>query len=639
MEISILRSRSRNKAKLLDGTKVAIVAVETMELENCILYSPMLAFRRSNQPLVPTHHEPTPPGQYDIYPGFAIGPGQIELGHEALAHRLAGQRQVTIDGQIGVLWDELCARLNAALAGLGKRAAWVDIEQALRPEADIDRLVAPYLGGDDPLFGTRFTGELIEFFDAAKLAALRPDPGADVNVVYGCGAALARWAGPVIYIDLPKNEVQYRSRAGSVRNLGASRPNDPKLMYKRFYFVDWVALGRHKAELMPRIEVVVDEQRPDLPALMDGAALRLALVEMGRSAFRARPWFEPGPWGGQWIKRHIPQLLRDAPNYAWSFELIAPENGLLLESDDRLLEVAFDTLMLQEHRAVLGESAKRFGYEFPIRFDFLDTFEGGNLSLQCHPRPDYIQRHFGEHFTQDETYYILDCQPGALVFLGFCDDVDPAAFRAALERSQREAVPVEVERFIHSEPAHPHDLFLIPSGTIHCSGANNLVLEISATPYIFTFKMYDWMRLDLDGRPRPLNVKRAFENLRFERQGDRVRAELIARPRVLSQGEGWRRVHLPTHAEHFYDVHRIEFTQGVEATTDGSCQVMNVVEGEAVLLETPNGRRQRFNYAETFVIPAGAEHYRLTNLGKPMAKVVVAFVKPGDAGLLQAPNE
>src|SRR5258708_9615524 len=152
----------------------------------------MLPFRRSNQPLVPTHHEPTPSGQYDIYPAFQIGTGQIEFGHEGLARRLAGHRQVTIDGQIAVLWDELRARLSPALGRLGLRAAWVHIEQAQRPKAEIERIVAPYLGGDDPLFGTRFTGDLSEFFDAALLTRLRPDPGADVSGVYGCGAALAR---------------------------------------------------------------------------------------------------------------------------------------------------------------------------------------------------------------------------------------------------------------------------------------------------------------------------------------------------------------------------------------------------------------------------------------------------------------
>jgi mannose-6-phosphate isomerase class I len=305
-----------------------------------------------------------------------------------------------------------------------------------------------------------------------------------------------------------------------------------------------------------------------------------------------------------------------------------PENGLLLESDGLLLEVSFDTLMFHDHRAVLGACADHFGYEFPIRFDFLDTFAGGNLSLQCHPRPEYIRRHFGERFTQDETYYILDCAPGAQVYLGFQEDIDPGAFRAALERSRSEAVPVDVERYVQRHPAHKHDLFLIPHGTVHCSGRDNLVLEISATPYIFTFKLYDWMRLDLDGRPRPLNIERAFENLNFERRGPRVREELLARPTVCRSGHGWRIVHLPTHPDHFYDVQRIEFERAVDLPTDDSCQVMSLVEGASVLVEA-GGERRRYSYAETFVVPAAAGGFRLVNEGERPAMVVKAFVRPG----------
>jgi mannose-6-phosphate isomerase class I len=585
-------------------------------------------WRATTQELMPARHAPPAPGQYDIYPSFPAAAGTIALGYDMLAARVAGWPQATIDGFGGVLWSELRMQLDAALVRRGVRAAWVDVAEALLPEPAIDRLIMPFLGGDDPLFGMRFTGKLDDFFDAERLDALRPDPAADTTILYGCGAALAGWGGPLVYLDVPKNEIQFRARAGSISNLGGRQPADPKAMYKRCYFVDWPALNAHKATLLPRIDVMVDAQRPDEPALIEGGDLRAALTRMGRSPFRVRPWFEPGPWGGQWIKRHIPQLPQYAPNYAWSFELIVPENGLLLASDGLLLEVSFDLLMYHDHQAVLGEAAERFGYEFPIRFDFLDTFEGGNLSVQCHPRPDYIRRHFGERFTQDETYYILDCAPGAEVFLGFHDDIDPDAFRTALERSFHEAVPVEVERFVQRHPAHRHDLFLIPSGTVHCSGRDSMVLEISATPYIFTFKMYDWMRLGLDGEPRPLNIARAFENLRFERKGERVCQELIARPAVRRQGPGWRIVHLPTHQEHFYDVERVEFVRAVELPTDGSCQVMSLVEGDSVMVEA-GGERRQFSYAETFVVPAAASSFTLRPVDERPVMVLKAFVKPG----------
>jgi len=589
------------------------------------------AFRCTSQPLLPDHYVPTAPGQYDIYPAFPVEPGAVHVGFRALVDAIAPHRRVVIDGYGGVFWDHLRSRLQSELEARQIAAAWLDVSTALLPESAINARIEPFLGGDDPLFGTRFDGTLADFFDPAQinqLAALAANSPAQLTVIYGSGAALVPLEDAfVVYVDVPKNEIQFRSRAGSITNLGASQPEDPKKMYKRFYFVDWVALNRHKAALFPRIDLMVDEQRPDQPTMMLGRILRDALNRMSRNYFRVRPWFEPGAWGGQWMKHKIPQLPQDAPNYAWSFELITPENGLLFTDGERLLEVSFDCLMFQAGEAVLGSCAPRFGCDFPIRFDFLDTFDGGNLSVQVHPSVDFIRENFGETYTQDETYYILDCKPGARVYLGFQDDVDPTAFRQALEDSARRSEPMDVDRYVNSEEAHKHGLYLIPNGTIHCSGVDNLVLEISATPYIFTFKMYDWMRLDLDGRPRTLNIDRAMANLQFDRKGDRIRCEFIAQPRVIASGDDWQVVHLPTHEQHFYDVHRLEFDTSIDVNMDGSFHVMNLVEGSSIVLETAHGMQQRFNYAETFVIPAAAGRYRLVNEGEGRAMVVKAFMK------------
>lgn len=585
-----------------------------------------LEFRRTSQALLPARR-PAPALGYDPYPLHDLGAGAIEAGWDALARRLLGARSATLDGFCGVRWEAVRAGLQAALARCGARVAWVPVDAALRPAAERDALSAPYLGGADPLFGTRFGGQLEDFFSAEALAALRPDDAADLSLVYGCGAALANWAGPLVYLDLPKNEAQFRARAGVPINLGAHEP-DARAAYKRAYFLDWPALSAHKAALLPRLDVFVDAQREGHPTLTSGAQLRAGLTRLSAAPFRARPWFEPGPWGGQWIKARVPELPQQVPNYAWSFELITPENGLLFASDDLVLECSFDLLMAQAGEAVLGEAYARFGPAFPIRFDWLDTVGGGHLSLQVHPRPDYMRRHFGEAFTQDETYYILDAEPGASVYLGFVEGVDPAAFRRDLEESGRSGTAVDVEHYVQKHAAAKHDLFLIPSGTVHCSGAGSLVLEISATPYIFTFKLYDWLRLDLEGRPRPLNIERAFDNLNFSRAGAQVPRDLIARPRVCDEGEGWRVVDLPTHPEHFYGVRRLEFTAEIAVDPRGSCQVLAVVEGGPVRLETGAGGA-RFQYAETFVVPAAAGPYHLVHEGAGEAKVIQAFVKPG----------
>lgn len=585
-----------------------------------------LGHRRTSQPVMPARPIPAASG-YDIYPAHDIGPGRIAVGHDAVAAMLGTRGTIVLDGYPAVAWEQLRSSLAAAWEAMGVSSEWVAVEAALRPQNELDELAAPYLGGDDPLFGTAFTKELGELFDPASLQSLRPSADADVTVLYGTGAALAGWPGVLAWVEVPKNEIQFRARAGQPTNLGCARVLPAKAAYKRAYFVDWPLMNRHKQALLASIDVLLDEQRSDEPTAITGTDLRDALTKLTRSQVRARPWFEPGSWGGQWMKQHIPQLPQDTPNYAWSFELISPENGIVLSSDGIVLEVPFDTLLLHDHHAVLGESADRFGPEFPIRFDFLDTFAGGNLSIQVHPRPDYARSHFGERFTQDETYYILDCAPGASVYLGFTEDIDPDVFRQTLEWSAATGEPVEIDRFVQRHPAARHDLFLIPHGTIHGSGTDNLVLEISATPYIFTFKMYDWVRPDLDGRPRPLNIERGMANAFFDRRGARVAREFVSRPEVVADGADWRVVHLPTHPDHFYDVHRIELDRGAfDLRTRGSVQVMSLVEGDAVWVEA-GGRSVRYAYAETFVVPAAAESVRL-HCERPV-KVVAASIKPG----------
>src|SRR5699024_587325 len=314
----------------------------------------------------------------------------------SLAEYIFAQKTVIIDGYVGIFWNELKEELDHLLSPKGKINIQ-DTKDWFLSEGKINEIVNPYLGEEGAVWGKRCDKELIDFFDPHKMKRSTVDSESEINILIGIGAALADWQAPVIYFDLPKNELQYRMRADCISNLGKEAPDNKVEMYKRFYFVDWVVLNKHKQEILNEIDIVVDGQRSEALTWIYFNDLKLGLKSMSENVFRPRPWFEPGVWGGQWMKKHINGLNQEEINYAWSFEFIAPENGLLFESDGVLLEISFDFLMFCCSEKILGQkNASNFGTMFPIRFDFLDTVEGGNLSIQCHPSKSYIKENFGE---------------------------------------------------------------------------------------------------------------------------------------------------------------------------------------------------------------------------------------------------
>ncbi len=519
---------------------------------------------------------------------------------------------IAIDGRPGVAWDVLAQQLLPALP----RASCVDSAIFALPSELLELKIQPYIGGDDPIFGSRCPLNLWDLLVHEKILEFHAQLGTAQWIVMGPGAAtiLGEHCEYLIYVDLPLCEVQFRGRAGQATNLFLPTPLAAKESYKRQYFVDWPILEREMQRILPELHLFIDGQNNEAPNAVEGDGLRHTLEKLARLPLRPRPWFEPGVWGGKWIQEHLPGVNTSAPNIAWSFELIAPENGILFhDAQQNLIEFPFPALVKYLPKSIIGPQHAVFHDEFPIRFDFLDTVRGDNLSIQCHPQPEYISRHFGENFTQIESYYILDAEDDAFVYVGLKNNENVDNFERELRQSAEQKEEVAIEAYVAKFPSKKHDLFLIPPGVVHGAGSGNLVLEVSATPYIFTFKMYDWLRLDMDGKPRPLNLDRAFENISLKYSDDDAKQELLSKPEMREQCGEYTLEYLPTSDEHFYEMKRYTVSGSLCLQSEESVLLCMVVEGSAIQWSC-DGQKGEYCFAETFLIPAACPEVEIRPL-------------------------
>lgn len=537
---------------------------------------------------------------------------------------------VAIECYTEILDEEVLNNLQSCIKG-----EFILTKNYMLPEDAISKMIYPDVT-DDAVFGyiTRLT--IDDFFDTHKIENFRNEleKKQGTILIYGVGATLlAQQYNLLIYFDMTRWEGQLRQRRNEVSNLGVNNKElKAALQYKQAFFVDWRVVNRHKRTLMHKWDLVVDTVKKNNPKIVDGEALNKALAQTAHQPFRVVPFFDPGPWGGQWMKKYC-DLDKNQKNFAWCFDGVPEENSLLLQFNNIVFETPSINVVFAQSKALLGDAVEaRFGAEFPIRFDFLDTIEGGNLSLQVHPTNEYIREKFGMFYTQDESYYMLDADEDAYVYLGLKDGIEPTQMIAELTEAQKGEKHFDADKFVNKIPVKKHDHVLIPAGTVHCSGKGSMVLEISATPYIFTFKLWDWGRLGLDGKPRPINIKHGEKVIDWTRITEWTNQNLVNTIREINRGEGWYEEYTGLHETEFIETRRHWFTKKVHHSTNDSVNVLNLVEGREAIVESPVNAFDPFivHYAETFIIPASVKEYTIRPHGESEGKecaTLKAFVR------------
>ena len=549
---------------------------------------------------------------YDKFPSTKVD-GNIWLSWKDIRSELSGRKLLAVDFYTGVIEEEVIE----AFAPIGVELV-INTRDLLKPEAEIRRMTERFMT-DDVLFGYVTNTQLSDYFqqEKVKLARWQIEQTQGNALVIGTGAAwvVQGMDATVVYADMARWEIQQRFRAHKVKALGVDNHDEAvSLQYKRGYFNDWRVCDKYKNEIFYQIDYWLDTHQSDTPKMIEGATFMEGIERTVRTPFRVVPFFDPAPWGGQWMKE-VCDLDRERDNFGWCFDCVPEENSLLLNVSGTLFEIPSVDLVLLKSRDLLGEPVEaRFGKDFPIRFDFLDTIGGGNLSLQVHPTTQFIREQFGMYYTQDESYYMVDAEEDAVVYLGLKTGIEHHAMIDDLRRAQNGGLVFDVEKYVNKIPAKKHDHFLIPGGTVHCSGANSMVLEISSTPNLFTFKLWDWQRLGLDGKPRPINVERGKEVIDWKRDTEYVEKYLRNHVQPIAAGDGWEEEKTGLHENEFIETRRHWFTKSVTHHTNNSVNVLNLIEGNEVIVESPVNTFEPFvvHYAETFIVPACVGEYRIS---------------------------
>jgi len=174
---------------------------------------------------------------------------------------------------------------------------------------------------------------------------------------------------------------------------------------------------------------------------------------------------------------------------------------------------------------------------------------------------------------------------------------------------------MDYNKYVNSFPSNVGDLFLIPAGTIHALGKNQVCLEIGIG-WGYTFHVYDYLRPDLNGNLRPIHLDHAFRSLKEHRDTKWVKKNLLQKPIILRKGKGWEEYLLGRWKGIPWEVHRMEFERSIEDNAKKGFHVLALVGGTSMEIKVCGRTKVRINCFETILMPASIGQYTLINTGK-----------------------
>jgi hypothetical protein len=564
-------------------------------------------------------------------------------GHPVLA---------AVDGWYGVDWARLRTGLSEEARTQGLSLEIISAMGFYKAEADIENYRRPHVT-DDPSFGfVNRNGALEDILDERKIAALqtrlaaRSADGPAAIIVLGPGAGLTAGEGLFdlrFYADFTMQPLLWQMWDGQLVTFGRDEPAT-SYSWKKYYYCDFYLLLKQKKQAFARMDYYVDAVDAGNLKLVSAAGYNTIIDELVQQPIKQVKITQPGPWGSYRFKEiydEIPGL----ENMAWN-ELAGIELSILVDVGRATLNMPCQNIM-QRPVQMVGEYVHR---EFPDLLPlqvWLDDgyfkervpYERASMPIHNHPDTDYVKRNFNEPLGRYETYYIVEAYEDAGTMMGFKESANLEEYeRLCRESNNKKAF--DWQKFICRWPTNVGDLFLIPPGTEHGHGGNQMILEMDTGPSAagteYSFFTYDFARHTWDDKaksmtapPMKMHLEHSFRNNKWRRE-KYVQEHLRARPMVV-RGDGDTRVDRFSSLDEMpFEIERFVFTKPMAWSTEGKyLQIPTVTAGKSVLIrsKTNPALQTTIEFLQACLIPAGFGDYEFISPGDSQCTVVMIRLK------------
>lgn len=556
---------------------------------------------------------------------------------------------LAIDGFISAPFEQLSGQISIQAALKGIKVTTLSTDMLWIESQKLHDKLLPYLPENretDPvlLYGRLYQDGmegLMEPDQISHMIRMAEDfrsHGDGLLIVYGNGAlipALRPFYDLKIYMDMTQKRTILNIRAGKCGNLGIKEQGTYNEMIRHSYYIDFEASFPIRQEVIRDgiISYYLAGDNPDGIQMISTEHLKALFSTMTTYPLRCRPVYIEGVWGGYYVQ-HLRSLPKEMKNCAWVFDLIPMEVSIVADMKELMMEFPFYCFVQIIGPKLMGEAAaEKFHGYFPIRFNYDDTFHSsGNMSIQVHPGSSYIREHNDELGRQDESYYIVTAGQEAKTYCGFTEQADVEDFIEKTKRAEREKIGFDHDEYVHSLPSKPGMQFMIPAGTIHASGRNQVILEIgSLTIGSYTYKMYDYLRQDLDGNLRPIHTFHGEKVLDRTRKASWVEENLVQKPRLLREGTDFLESIVGEHPLLYFSLRNVRFTKGYEDEAADRFHVLVLVEGEQCMIRSLSRPDRYFiqDYLDMVIVPAGFGPYEVINRGDGVVTMHKTLLKDG----------